>query len=429
MSTPIITICGRPNVGKSTLFNRLTGRRKSILSEIPGTARDSIQTNCLWNDKSFILVDSGGIETHSDSQITQKVTDKSYESINEADHILFVVDATSGITNEDTEILRIIRKIDKEITLVINKVDNSSREENISDFFVLGLGEGINISAYHGNGIFDLMNSLEHLFSVEEVDDESIKFSIIGRPNVGKSTLFNSMIGQAKSIVSEIPGTTRDSVDSKFEYKNNDYTIVDTAGIRRKGKIGKEIEYFSVLRTIKAISESHISLLVIDSTENVTLQDQHIAGLIRESGNGCVLVMNKLDLIDKEKIKEKEIIEKLKFFPGIPLVYTSAKLKSGMSEMLKELISVNRRYRQNFSDDEIWKNILNIISSNMPPSKGKRRVYPTSAKQIGSNPPKIQIKFHNAELVHFSYKRYIENELRNIFDLRGVPLQLEILEK
>ena len=429
MSTPIITICGRPNVGKSTLFNRLTGRRKSIVSEIPGTTRDSIQTNCLWNDKSFILVDSGGIETHSDNQITQKVTDKSYESINEADHILFVVDATSGITNEDTEILRIIRKIDKEITLVINKVDNSSREENISDFFVLGLGEGINISAYHGNGIFDLMNSLEHLFSVEEVDDESIKFSIIGRPNVGKSTLFNSMIGQAKSIVSEIPGTTRDSVDSKFEYKNNDYKIVDTAGIRRKGKIGKEIEYFSVLRTIKAISESHISLLVIDSTENVTLQDQHIAGLIRESGNGCVLVMNKLDLIDKEKIKEKEIIEKLKFFPGIPLVYTSAKLKSGMSEMLKELISVNRRYRQNFSDDEIWKNILNIISSNMPPSKGKRRVYPTSAKQIGSNPPKIQIKFHNAELVHFSYKRYIENELRNIFDLRGVPLQLEILEK
>ena len=308
-------------------------------------------------------------------------------------------------------------------------MDNSSREENISDFFVLGLGEGINISAYHGNGIFDLMNSLEHLFSVEEVDDESIKFSIIGRPNVGKSTLFNSMIGQAKSIVSEMPGTTRDSVDSKFEYKNNDYTIVDTAGIRRKGKIGKEIEYFSVLRTIKAISESHISLLVIDSTENVTLQDQHIAGLIRESGNGCVLVMNKLDLIDKEKIKEKEIIEKLKFFPGIPLVYTSAKLKSGMSEMLKELISVNRRYRQNFSDDEIWKNILNIISSNMPPSKGKRRVYPTSAKQIGSNPPKIQIKFHNAELVHFSYKRYIENELRNIFDLRGVPLQLEISEK
>ena len=429
MSTPIITICGRPNVGKSTLFNRLTGRRKSIVSEIPGTTRDSIQTNCLWNDKSFILVDSGGIETHSDNQITQKVTDKSYESINEADHILFVVDATSGITNEDTEILRIIRKIDKEITLVINKVDNSSREENISDFFVLGLGEGINISAYHGNGIFDLMNSLEHLFSVEEVDDESIKFSIIGRPNVGKSTLFNSMIGQAKSIVSEIPGTTRDSVDSKFEYKNNDYKIVDTAGIRRKGKIGKEIEYFSVLRTIKAISESHISLLVIDSTENVTLQDQHIAGLIRESGNGCVLVMNKLDLIDKEKIKETEIIEKLKFFPGIPLVYTSAKLKSGMSEMLKELISVNRRYRQNFSDDEIWKNILNIISSNMPPSKGKRRVYPTSAKQIGSNPPKIQIKFHNAELVHFSYKRYIENELRNIFDLRGVPLQLEILEK
>ena len=429
MSTPIITICGRPNVGKSTLFNRLTGRRKSIVSEIPGTTRDSIQTNCLWNDKSFILVDSGGIETHSDNQITQKVTDKSYESINEADHILFVVDATSGITNEDTEILRIIRKIDKEITLVINKVDNSSREENISDFFVLGLGEGINISAYHGNGIFDLMNSLEHLFSVEEVDDESIKFSIIGRPNVGKSTLFNSMIGQAKSIVSEIPGTTRDSVYSKFEYKNNDYTIVDTAGIRRKGKIGKEIEYFSVLRTIKAISESHISLLVIDSTENVTLQDQHIAGLIRESGNGCVLVLNKLDLIDKEKIKETEIIEKLKFFPGIPLVYTSAKLKSGMSEMLKELISVNRRYRQNFSDDEIWKNILNIISSNMPPSKGKRRVYPTSAKQIGSNPPKIQIKFHNAELVHFSYKRYIENELRNIFDLRGVPLQLEILEK
>ena len=429
MSTPIITICGRPNVGKSTLFNRLTGRRKSIVSEIPGTTRDSIQTNCLWNDKSFILVDSGGIETYSEDQITQKVIDKSYESINEADHILFVVDATSGVTNEDTEILRVIRKVDKDITLVVNKVDNSSREENTNDFFSLGLGEGINISAYHGNGIFDLMHSLEDLFTIEEPDDESIKFSIIGRPNVGKSTLFNIIIGQAKSIVSEIPGTTRDSVDSKFKYESNDYTVVDTAGIRRKGKIGKEIEYFSVLRTIKAISESHISLLVIDSTENVTLQDQHIAGLIRESGNGCVLVMNKLDLVKKEKIKEKEIIEKLKFFPGISLVYTSAKLKLGIDTMLKELIEVNKRYRQNFNSDEVWRNILNIISSNMPPSKGKKRVYPTSAKQIGSNPPKIQIKFHNADLVHFSYKRYIENELRSIFDLRGVPLQLEISEK
>jgi len=213
VNTPIITICGRPNVGKSTLFNRLTGRRKSIVSEIPGTTRDSIQTNCLWNNKSFILVDSGGIETYSEDQITKKVIDKSYESINEADHILFVVDATSGITNEDTEILRLIRKADKNITLVINKVDNLSREENINDFFSLGLGEGINISAYHGNGIFDLMHSLEHLFSILEPDDESIKFSIIGRPNVGKSTLFNIIIGQAKSIVSEIPGTTRDSVD------------------------------------------------------------------------------------------------------------------------------------------------------------------------------------------------------------------------
>ena len=237
MNTPIITICGRPNVGKSTLFNRLTGRRKSIVSEIPGTTRDSIQTNCLWNNKSFILVDSGGIETYSEDQITKKVIDKSYESINEADHILFVVDATSGITNEDAEILRLIRKADKNITLVINKVDNLSREENINDFFSLGLGEGINISAYHGNGIFDLMHSLEHLFSILEPDDESIKFSIIGRPNVGKSTLFNIIIGQAKSIVSEIPGTTRDSVDSKFKYENNDNTVVDTAGKRRKGKI------------------------------------------------------------------------------------------------------------------------------------------------------------------------------------------------
>lgn len=429
MSAPIITICGRPNVGKSTLFNRLTGRRKSIVSEIPGTTRDVIQTNCMWNDKSFVLVDSGGIEIDSDNHMTKKVTNKSYESIAEADHVLFVVDASSGVTIQDKSILKDIRKFNKDISLIINKVDNFSRENYANEFFSLGLGEGIKISAYHGNGIFDLMDSVKHLFSEEEEENESIKFSIVGRPNVGKSTLFNCVVGESKSLVDSIPGTTRDSVDSKFKYNENYYTIVDTAGIRRKGKIGKEIEYFSVIRTIKSISESHISLLVIDSTEQVTSQDQHIAGLVRESGNGCVLVMNKSDLVDKNKIDEKVIVEKLKFFHGIPFVYTSAKLNLGTKEMFEELFNVNKRYRQIFNEDEIWKNILNIISSNMPPSKGKRRIYPVSAKQIGHNPPKIQIKFKNSDLIHFSYKRYIENELRVIFDLRGVPLQLEISEK
>ena len=428
MITPIITICGRPNVGKSTLFNRILGKRKSIVSEIPGTTRDALQSNCIWKEKSFILVDSGGIELDPENKLTKKVQLKSYDSIKESDQILFLVDAHDGITNSDKEILKEIRKFDKDILLVINKVDNENLH-NTNDFYSLGLGEGVKISAYHDMGIYDLMDSIYHLFSEKKNDDKSIKFSIVGRPNVGKSTIFNAIIGDSKSIVDSTPGTTRDSIDSKLDYKEDLYTIVDTAGIRKRGKLGKEIEYFSVIRTISSISESNISLLVIDSTEQITLQDQHIAGLIRESGNGCVLVMNKLDLIKKGKIKENEIIEKLKFFPGVPLVYTSAKLKLGMDSMLKELISVNKRYRQNFNDDDIWRNILNIISSNMPPSKGKRKIYPTSAKQIGSNPPKIQIKFHNADLIHFSYKRYIENELRSIFDLRGVPLQLEISEK
>ena len=426
MITPIITICGRPNVGKSTLFNRIVGKRKSIVSEIPGTTRDAIQSNCIWNEKSFILVDSGGIELDSMNQLTKKVQLKSYDSIRESNQILFLVDAKEGITNVDREILREVRKFDKEITLIINKVDNENLS-NINDFYSLGLGDGIKISAYHDLGIYELMESIDHLFSEKKADDESIKFSIIGRPNVGKSTIFNSILGDSISIVDSTPGTTRDSVDSKLNYNDDLFTIVDTAGIRRKGKIGKEIEYFSVIRTISSISESNISLLVIDSTEQLTLQDQHIAGLIVESGNGCVLAVNKIDLITN-KINEQNLIDKLKFFPGIPIIYTSGLKNSGIDKIIENIKIVNSRYRLEINDDDIWRNLVNIVSSNLPPSKGKKSPYLTSAKQIGNQPPKILIKFKNVEYIHFSYKRYIENEIRKIYDLRGIPLQLEFRE-
>ncbi len=428
MSTPIITICGRPNVGKSTLFNRMIGQRKSIVSHIPGTTRDIIQTNCFWNDKQFILVDSGGIDQHPLDEMTEKVSMMSFDSIEEASHVLFVVDATSGITNQDISILNTIRKFNKKISLILNKVDNVERESGLEEFYDLGLGEGIKISAYHGNGIYELMDSLKHLFSPKNQTEDVIKFSLVGRPNVGKSSLFNYILGDSKSIVDPVPGTTRDSIDADIVHNDENYTIVDTAGIRRKGKIGKEIEYYSVLRTVKAISDCSLSVLVIDCTEQVTAQDQHIAGLIRDSGNGCVVVVNKIDQIDKKQINEKDIIEKLKFFPGIPVVYTSATLNRGIENMFSELVKVNARYRQEFDSDQLWKNVVSLISENIPPSKGKKRVYPVSAKQIGSHPPKIQIKFKNSDLIHFSYKRYIENGLRSIFDLKGVPLQLEISE-
>ena len=276
-------------------------------------------------------------------------------------------------------------------------------------------------------GIYDLMDSIHHLFSEKKDDDESIKFSIVGRPNVGKSTIFNAIIGDSKSIVDSTPGTTRDSIDSKLNFNEDLYTIVDTAGIRKRGKLGKEIEYFSVIRTISSISESNISLLVIDSTEQITLQDQHIAGMIIQSGNGCVLAINKIDLIDK-KINEQNIIDKLKFFPGVPIIYTSGIERKGIDRILDNIKIVNSRYQLKISDDDIWSNLVNIVSSNLPPSKGKRTPYLTYAKQIGNRPPKILIKFKNVEFVHFSYKRYIENELRKIFDLKGVALQLEFRE-
>lgn len=426
MITPIITICGRPNVGKSTLFNRIVGKRKSIVSEIPGTTRDTLQSNCNWKDKSFILVDSGGIELDSVNQLTKKVQLKSYDSIKESNQILFLVDAHEGITNIDQEILREIRKFDKNIILVINKVDNENLS-NSNDFYSLGLGEGIKISAYHDLGIYELMESMDYLFSEKKFDDDSIKFSIVGRPNVGKSTIFNSLIGESKSIVDSTPGTTRDSVDSKLSYSDDLFTIVDTAGIRKRGKVGKEIEYFSVIRTISSVSESNISLLVIDSTEQITLQDQHIAGLIIQSGNGCVVAMNKVDLINK-KIDEKKLIEKLKFLPGVPIIYTSGLKNNGIDKILENIKTVNSRYELEIDESSVWKNLVNIVSANLPPSKGKRTPYLTSAKQIGSKPPKILIKFKNVDFIHFSYKRYIENELRKIFDLKGVPLQLEFRE-
>ena len=240
MITPIITICGRPNVGKSTLFNRILGKRKSIVSEIPGTTRDALQSNCTWKNKSFILVDSGGIELEPENKLTQKVQLKSYDSIKESDQILFLVDAHDGITNSDTEILREIRKFDKDILLVINKVDNDNLHKS-NDFYSLGLGEGVKISAYHDMGIYDLMDSIHHLFSEKKDDDESIKFSIVGRPNVGKSTIFNAIIGDSKSIVDSTPGTTRDSIDSKLNFNEDLYTIVDTAGIRKEENWAKKL--------------------------------------------------------------------------------------------------------------------------------------------------------------------------------------------
>ena len=433
MNLPTICIVGRPNVGKSTLFNKLVGKKISIIEDTPGVTRDRIYGQVEYKNLKFNLIDTGGLDI-SKEMFNDEIKTQVEIGILEADKIIFVVDAKEGLTTSDLEVRDLLRKSGKEVIVAINKVDNKQAQEHLYDFYELGFDKYIEISGEHNKGLADLLDEISKGFKeIEKTDDEKTKICIIGRPNVGKSSLVNALLNEERVIVSNIAGTTRDSVDIPFKYDKEDYILIDTAGMRKKGKIFEKIEKYSLLRSLKAIDRADICLLVINREEGIIEHDKHIAGYAIEKGKGIIIVVNKWDTVDsKEKdIKDftKELREEFKFISYAPIVFLSALTKKRLHTLMPEV----KRVKENITKEIKTSTLNNVISEayqlNPAPSyKGKRlKIY--YVYQTGTKPPKFTFNVNNKGLVHFSYERYLENKIRESFDFDGTPIEIVFKNK
>ena len=433
MNLPTICIVGRPNVGKSTLFNKLVGKKISIIEDTPGVTRDRIYGQVEYKNLKFNLIDTGGLDI-SKEMFNDEIKTQVEIGILEADKIIFVVDAKEGLTTSDLEVRDLLRKSGKEVIVAINKVDNKQAQEHLYDFYELGFDKYIEISGEHNKGLADLLDEISKGFKkIEKTDDEKTKICIIGRPNVGKSSLVNDLLNEERVIVSNIAGTTRDSVDIPFKYDKEDYILIDTAGMRKKGKIFEKIEKYSLLRSLRAIDRADICLLVINREEGIIEHDKHIAGYAIEKGKGIIIVVNKWDTVDsKEKdIKDftKELREEFKFISYAPIVFLSALTKKRLHTLMPEV----KRVKENITKEIKTSTLNNVISEayqlNPAPSyKGKRlKIY--YVYQTGTKPPKFTFNVNNKGLVHFSYERYLENKIRESFDFDGTPIEIVFKNK
>jgi GTP-binding protein len=426
---PVVAIIGRQNVGKSTLLNRLAGRRIAIIEDLPGTTRDRIFTAISWQGNEFTLIDTGGLETKPDSTISQGINEQIETAIYEADVILFLVDVRDGLTLIDREIADLLRQTSRPVLLVANKADNARLETEAVEFYELGLGEPVVISAYHGRGTSELLDKItERLPKASPVkpEPEGMKITIAGRPNVGKSMLLNSILGEDRVIVDETPGTTRDAIDTLLDYKGKNVLLIDTAGIRRRGRLGTGVEKYSVIRAVRAIERSDIALLVIDATEPLTAQDQHICGYIRQMTKGIVIIVNKWDLVENKDMTEWEkfIRGEIKFMPYAPIIYTSAKTGYGVKKVMPQAYKVYQERLKRFPTAEVNSVVQEAAAAHNIPRKGKKRLKFFYATQAEVNPPTFVFFVNDSKLVHFSYQRYLENKLRQSFGFEGTPLRL-----
>ena len=428
---PIVAIVGRPNVGKSTLYNRLVGGRPSIVSEESGTTRDRLIRDTIWGDKPFTLIDTGGIDLFATTLLWSQVKIQIDDALSECDVIILLVDISMGVTNPDREVAEMIRLSNKPVVLVASKSDNSERVLFASELYELGLGTPIPISAYHNFGIDDLMEKVISLFSDYTNYPESeadLNLAIVGRTNVGKSMLLNALSGQNRSIVSEIPGTTRDSIDTSIRYKDRDIKIIDTAGIRRRGKIEVGIEKYSVLRSVRAIGRSQVACLVMDTSELATGQDTHIANYILESYKGIMIVINKWDLSKTIRANKNQIItqirNKFKFATYAPICFTSGLKSTGIEELLDTALRVQTEWSKGIPRPDIRRTILNAVADHPPTNSGKRELKIYSAMQDSTMPPSFTFFVNHSDMVHFSYKRYLENCIRSEYTFEGAPLKI-----
>ena len=428
---PLVSIVGRPNVGKSTLFNRITGQRSAIVSDISGTTRDRVLQETEWGGSHFTLVDTGGLELFPESGILKQVEEQIFFAIEESDVIIILVDISVEITVSDREICDLVRKTGKPTILAANKSDNDNRENLIFDLYELGLGNPIPISAYHNKGIDDLMANVIQKFpskSKFSEPDSDLNLSIIGRTNVGKSSLINTLTGEKRSIVSEEAGTTRDALDTLINFQSQDIKLIDTAGIRRRGKIEQGIEKYSILRAVRAINRSHVAGIVIDATESATSQDTHIASYVIDALKGFFIIVNKWDMskelgMNKQRITA-EIREAFKFASYAPIIFTSALTGSGIPDILTTAMRVKSEWSKEIPRPDVRKTIMSAVAEHPPATKGKRELKIYSAVQDGSKPPSFTFFVNHSDMIHFSYQRYLENILRNNFGFEGSPLRV-----
>ncbi|MGI6468909.1 MAG: ribosome biogenesis GTPase Der [Syntrophomonadaceae bacterium] len=435
MSKPVVAIVGRPNVGKSTLFNRLAGKRKAIVEDTPGVTRDRLYDVSEWSGRAFIIIDTGGLRFESADSIAREVQLQAEIAIDEADVIIFVVDARQGITSEDEQVADMLRRSGKPVVLAANKVENFDRQLEWLDFYRLGLGDPIPISAIHGLNTNDLLDTVIACFppwQEFEEDPDAVKIAIVGRPNVGKSSLVNALLGEQRVIVSDIPGTTRDSIDTPFEYGGNRYILIDTAGIRKKSRIKEATEKYSVIRALKSIERADVVLIMLDAVEKVTEQDQRIAGYVHEQNKANIVVVNKWDAIEKDEHTmnryDQDIRQDLKFLAYAPILYVSALTRQRIFKIIELVDFVVEQYHRRITTAELNRVINEAILLNPLPG-GSKRVKIFYTTQVATAPPTFVLFCSAPEEVHFSYLRYLENVLRQNFGFEGSPLRLLVRKK
>jgi GTP-binding protein len=425
----MVAIVGRQNVGKSTLLNRLAGRRLAIVEDLPGTTRDRLKADAEIYGREFTVVDTGGLETRHDATFGSEINRQIDLAINEADVILFVVDAGDGLLPLDTEVAALLRPVKKPVLLVVNKADNELLAQNAAEFYRLGLGDPIAVSAYHGRGINGLLDAiiavLPQTTTVGLKSEGAPRLAIVGRPNVGKSALLNSLLGEERVVVSPIPGTTRDAIDTTLDFGGRHVILIDTAGIKKRGRIGTGIDRFSVDRSLKAIERSDIALLVLDATDAVTEQDLHIAGFVQQAYKGIVIVINKQDLVkDLNKNGLIRLVKgRLKFFSHAPVVLTSAVTGEGVKGIVPQALNVFQERQKRIPTAELNSAVNQAVAQHMPPSRGGKLLKLIYATQAEVNPPTFVFFVNNAKLAHFSYQRFLENSLRRRFGFQGTPLK------
>jgi GTP-binding protein len=446
VNKPIVALVGRPNVGKSTLFNRLVGQRKAIVEDLAGTTRDRLYGEADWGGRDFIVVDTGGLDLDpappqqgqtgfqagaASRLFLEEIRTQAQIAMAEAEVIVFLVDVETGLTGSDEDIAGLLRRTDKPVLLAVNKADNKSRRDEAVEFYALGLGDPIPVSSLHGTGTGDLLDAVVESLPIieeDEAEDDSIKIAILGRPNVGKSSLLNRLLGEERVIVSDVPGTTRDAIDTRIEYEGLELVLIDTAGIRRRGKIKPGVEKHSFLRTIKAVNRADVCLLLLDAGELVTTQDAHIASYILEEAKSVVVIVNKWDTVEKDTYTINEftqtIRDSLKFLDYVPVLFISAKTGQRVNKVLPMALQVQEERLRRIPTGEVNRLLQEAVAAHPPKGAHRHRLKFFYATQAEVNPPTFVFFVNDRTLIHFGYERYLENKLRDVYGFLGTPLRL-----